>query len=446
MESVVGDTSNPTPDIETPRSTSRSRVETGSSAIGRSPKRLKFNENGLPIGDKAPSATRLGKLARTHIPICYKTWKLVPERYMDTLWSTFKKEFPEVKDSQRGIFLGKANEAWKKFKSRLRANFVGNDVSKWKEKVPTLVKSEDWEIFCDHEATENQKQIRIQNKANKVNGEPKGTHNTGRDGYARSAEKWEEVNGRPPSRAELWLATHSLKDGTYAPYNKKFADQIEFLLKVFKERGEKETLDSGPINEVFGKDSRGRVRCVGSHVSRKAMLNSSFAREMLAEVKSKRDCCEEKVDKLAEEVDGLKGRFKQFIDEFRDGKFVSTATPNVRKSTYTDEAHTNENPLTAPPPTSLATPSQVGDEGINCKILSYKREIVGYGRKSNFGAVTNVHDHILELREVKVVVDKILIPNHSLWGGQQGCATTLEDIGRGGIMYWHDDFFPPTDD
>ncbi|KAM7512131.1 hypothetical protein LguiB_011006 [Lonicera macranthoides] len=39
---------------------------------------------------------------------------------------------------------------------------------------------------------------------------------------------------------------------------------------------------------------------------------------MLAEVKSKRDCCEEKVDKLAEEVDGLKGLFKQFIDESID--------------------------------------------------------------------------------------------------------------------------------
>lgn len=128
-----------------------------------------------------------------------------------------------MKDSHRGIFLNKANESWKKFKSTLRANFVGDDFSKWKEKVPPLVKSKDWEIFCDHKATENQKQIRIQNKANKLNCERKGSHNTDRDGYARSAEKWEEVNGRPPSRAELWLATHSLKDGTYAPYNKKFA-------------------------------------------------------------------------------------------------------------------------------------------------------------------------------------------------------------------------------
>ena len=137
-----------------------------------------------------------------------------------------------MKDSQRSMFLNKANEAWKKFKSRLRENFVGDDVNKWKEKVPALIKSEDWEIFCDYEATENQKQIRIKNKANKMNSEPKGaTHNTGRDGYARAAEKWEEVNGHPPSRAELWLATHSLKDGTYAPYNKKIA--VRILLNIF---------------------------------------------------------------------------------------------------------------------------------------------------------------------------------------------------------------------
>ncbi|KAM7474022.1 hypothetical protein LguiB_021265 [Lonicera macranthoides] len=38
------------------------------------------------------------------------------------------------------------------------------------------------------------------------------------------------------------------------------------------------------------------------------------------------------------------------------------------------------------------------------------------------------------------------MPNHSSWGGQQRCATTLEDVGVGGIMYWHNDFLPCIDE
>lgn len=128
----------------------------------------------------------------------------------------------------------KASGAWKKFKGKLRANLVGDDVTKWKEYIPKNVKSKDWEAYCDHEATLSQKEVRKRNKAIKNSSERKSTHNTGRNGYARSAEKWENENGRPPTRAELWLYTHIKKDGTYAPHDQEFAVSsfLNFLLLV----------------------------------------------------------------------------------------------------------------------------------------------------------------------------------------------------------------------
>ncbi|KAM7509828.1 hypothetical protein LguiB_008703 [Lonicera macranthoides] len=352
-------------------------------------------------------------------------------------------EYLEVKNSQRRIFMTEANDAWKKLKSRLRReNFVGDDVMKLKEKVPDLIKNEDWEKFCDNENTEAQRLLRKRNKDIKDNCEQKTTHNTGRHGYARTAAIWEETHGRPPSSAKLWLYSHKTKEGVYTPHDEKFTNHIKLLLKVFQERGEKETLDSGPIYEVFGKDSRGRVRCVGSNIFRKAMLTSAFAHEMLAKVSMKDNGCEEKVDKIMEEVERMKSAFTQFIEDFKSGKFVSVR--HNFETSRTTETLACENPLSVPL-TRLTTQSQVGDDEINCNILSYKGEIVGSGRKLKIGVVTEVHGHKLKLREVKVVLDKILMPNHSLWGGQQGCATTLEDVDVGEIMYWHDNFLPCID-
>ena len=128
-----------------------------------------------------------------------------------------------MRESQKQIFMKKANDAWKKFKSKLRVNLKDGDVGKWKEKVPRNVKSEDWEVFCNNEALEVQKTLRRKNKETKQNCVRKTTHNTGRHGYARASENWRKEHGRAPTRAELWLATHIIKGGGYAPHDKIFA-------------------------------------------------------------------------------------------------------------------------------------------------------------------------------------------------------------------------------
>ena len=93
--SRVADTSNPASDDVTLEhgSTSRSRVATSSSVVGWPPvKKLKFNDHGLPVGgaDSARSSSGLGYLIRTHVPICYISWKMVPTRYKDQLWAAYK--------------------------------------------------------------------------------------------------------------------------------------------------------------------------------------------------------------------------------------------------------------------------------------------------------------------------------------------------------------------
>lgn len=71
---------------------------------------------------------------------------------------------------------------------------------------------------------------------------------------------------------------------------------------------------------------------------------------------------------------------------------------------------------------------------------------MGYGRKAKIGAVTLVHGYRLGQREVSVVLDKIMVPEYSLGGRIEGFGSTLEEVGKGGIMYSHDDFLPAMDD
>ena len=94
------------------------------------------------------------------------------------------------------------------------------------------------------------------------------------------------------------------------------------LLKMFQESGEEETLDRGPIFETFGKETRGGVCCVGSTISRKAMMVSAIARVMLQEVNTDHDDWREKVDILKEEVAVLKSTVIDFVKEFKSGNFM----------------------------------------------------------------------------------------------------------------------------
>lgn len=52
---------------------------------------VEVNKNGLPV---SANATKLGHkkgaLVRTHVPISFKTWKHVHQKYKDDVWNELK--------------------------------------------------------------------------------------------------------------------------------------------------------------------------------------------------------------------------------------------------------------------------------------------------------------------------------------------------------------------
>ena len=213
-------------------------------------------------------------------------------------------------------------------------------------------------------------------------------------------------------------------------------DKVEMLLKLFQESGEEETLDNGPIFETFGKETRGRVRCVGSTISRKAMMASAFAREMLQEVHTDHDDWREKVDSLKEEMEVVKSTVIEFVKDFKSEKFASSSHDIHTTCTTTIASLTSTTPTSTPQFFS-------SNELIPCKILSYSGEICGYGRKTQLNVVPLVHGHCLKPREVRIILDKIKVHDCLLWGGKRASCSTLGDVGIGGFLYWNDDLLPP---
>lgn len=49
---------------------------------------LRYNRYDVPVGlDAIALSTFLGVLARVSVPIIYKDWRLVPDKYKEALWS-----------------------------------------------------------------------------------------------------------------------------------------------------------------------------------------------------------------------------------------------------------------------------------------------------------------------------------------------------------------------
>lgn len=49
------------------------------------------NEYGQPVSRNCTTAGhRKGSLVRTHVPVSYKNWKLVPQKHKDDVWNTLK--------------------------------------------------------------------------------------------------------------------------------------------------------------------------------------------------------------------------------------------------------------------------------------------------------------------------------------------------------------------
>ncbi|KAF5185117.1 hypothetical protein FRX31_025295 [Thalictrum thalictroides] len=201
-----------------------------------------------------------------------------------------------------------------------------------------------------------------------------------------------------------------------------------------RQTGGVETLDSGPIFDTFGVDKRGRVRFVGP-ISRKALLASSFARQMLEEVDLEWDGWRQEMNVLQENKEKIMSQLNELVECLKSGKYNQVPSQHTPSHDSHNNASSNH----------FGSPSYSQVSNISCAILSHTGVVVAYGTKTPISIERVVNGHCMQSREAKVLIDELKDRSYSVWGGEQDGAKTLGDVARGSYLYWHDDFLPPMD-
>ncbi|KAM7480959.1 hypothetical protein LguiB_005542 [Lonicera macranthoides] len=84
----------------------------------------------------------------------------------------------------------------------------------------------------------------------------------------------EAMPENPIDKVDAWLAGHQKENGTVLPSAKPLYDQVKEIKTKRKsgEDGSSSTIENDGLTQVFGKDIKGRLRGVGSHISKKQMV------------------------------------------------------------------------------------------------------------------------------------------------------------------------------
>ncbi|KAM7475164.1 hypothetical protein LguiB_022407 [Lonicera macranthoides] len=298
--------------------------------------------------------------------------------------------------------------------------------------VPPFVKREQWREFVEKESMTDAKR---KSELGKVNRSKIGaTHTSGRSGQAQVEYNLMEKkkDGQPePTRVEVWIESHTSKDDTIptslAPQMDKVkAKQKELMQNASENIDQSTSLACDALSHVFGKDTRGRTRGVGSTVSRSS-IEASLPAVYLLET--------ERVE--GREVKGRLNQLEKYVKDMNTSisnelcniKTLLSAT--VRKSPTRDGASATHG-------ASSSSNAEHGllDDGIICEIKGFNGRVIGKGRVDGSHREI-VHNHVVDYKEeVLLIIDVIFDPNACIYLGQQGCAENLGDLGSGGYVVW----------
>ncbi|KAF9601047.1 hypothetical protein IFM89_015032 [Coptis chinensis] len=135
------------------------------------------------------------------------------------------------------------------------------------ENIPKRTKKEDWESFIEMCSTDEEKIKREKGKLSREH--MKLPHTSGRLGCARIEEELiKESPDGTVTRTHVFVATHTSKDGS-CPFLelRPSLDEIKRLVSLDPYLGEKD-LDNDPVAKVIGRDGKGRVRGLGTGVTK----------------------------------------------------------------------------------------------------------------------------------------------------------------------------------
>ncbi|KAF9626433.1 hypothetical protein IFM89_033252 [Coptis chinensis] len=144
-------------------------------------------------------------------------------------------------------------------------------------------------------------------------------HTSGILGYARIEEELiKEILDGTVTRTHVFVATHTSKDGS-CPFLelRPSLDEIKRLVSLDPYLGEKD-LDNDPVAKVIGRDGKGRVRGLGTGVTKTVVHASALYIKIVEEEKRKHEITDENV-KLVMQCHDEETRACKILEEKLEG-------------------------------------------------------------------------------------------------------------------------------
>ncbi|KAM7468868.1 hypothetical protein LguiA_007051 [Lonicera macranthoides] len=268
----------------------------------------------------------------------------------------------------------------------------------------------------------------------------------------------ESMPENPIDRVDAWLAGHQKEDGTVLPSAKPLYDQVKEIKTKRKggEDGSSSTIENDGLTHVFGKDIKGRLRGVGSHISKKQMVIVEIEKAKGVaknKEKTKDDAFKDEVmASMQSQIQTINADFKSDLMLSMQNllqSFMNSAKESSPPVVGTPRSDLGSNSVHHPPniiqnldncfdgaSRPLSSPNPSNKPSVILLDKYYKELAVGH-------VVTDASARICHGKEVspcekKVWIEEVIEPDAALWDAPQDGHHTLSAYVSGGYLVWLD--------
>ncbi|RWR97188.1 bromodomain-containing protein 4-like protein isoform X3 [Cinnamomum micranthum f. kanehirae] len=191
-------------------------------------------------------------------------WSEVPEEAKEKMWKHIQ-DHVMVDDERKKWVLQSLGKKYRDYKKDLKDKYYlsWNTDEERLQHLPPDVSREDWAWLVQYWGNPEVQVVASKNKANCSKQTLKHTGGTKSFARYRDEETRSRTDGSIPSRADLFIRTHSRKDGT--PIDETSAEIISKFkeLSATQEGGSSSSIGDEIYTQVMGEERHGRVRGYG---------------------------------------------------------------------------------------------------------------------------------------------------------------------------------------
>ncbi|KAL1066174.1 hypothetical protein V6Z11_D12G046800 [Gossypium hirsutum] len=274
-----------------------------------------FNKFGQPVGPESSKLSSfLGTIARNghKAPLNFVHWRAMPDSYKEEMWEYVQTKF-SLDPSGKSWVMQSIATKWRNWKADLKATYYDSlktDEERLKVRDPRVVPDQ-WPSLISYWSSDDTKKHCATNRANRL--KQRSGHSSGTKSYARILE--EERNKRPdgkePTRAELYILTHTRKNGQ--PVDETAA---ELISKIREQEAKKETTSqcsdesNDTLCRVMGEENHNRVRTYRMRSTCTDLFGPISSRDDLVRMASEaKKSADEEVRKMVVKMEAMEEKY-----------------------------------------------------------------------------------------------------------------------------------------